>query len=150
MRLIVAGSRGVTDYNVVERCIRNSGYLSRLDAGSREDTLPADAPPWPEGKIVDEVIVGEARGVATCAINWAVEHWCPWTLMPANWDAHGKRAGYLRNEQMAGDGDALVAVWDGRSRGTRHMIDAMRRRGKPVAVWRVAGGEEERLDDRTL
>lgn len=41
---------------------------------------------------------------------------------PADWEAYGKQAGYLRNYQMAQNADALVAFWDGRSPGTRHMI----------------------------
>ena len=43
--------------------------------------------------------------------------------MPADWNTHGKSAGYKRNEQMAELGDYLIAFWDGVSRGTKHMID---------------------------
>ena len=42
---------------------------------------------------------------------------------PAQWNEFGKRAGYIRNEEMAKYADACVAFWDGESKGTKHMID---------------------------
>ena len=42
---------------------------------------------------------------------------------PADWDKYGKAAGYKRNGEMARNADALIAFWDGKSRGTKHMID---------------------------
>ena len=39
------------------------------------------------------------------------------------WDIYGKKAGYMRNEEMAKVADALVVFWDGKSKGTKHMID---------------------------
>ena len=55
---------------------------------------------------------------------------------PADWNKNGKSAGYIRNEQMAEVADALVAFWDGKSRGTANMIDNMNRLRKPVRVIR--------------
>ena len=40
----------------------------------------------------------------------------------ADWDQFGKSAGYKRNIQMAEHADALIAIWDGKSKGTMHMI----------------------------
>lgn len=54
---------------------------------------------------------------------WALHHDIPVKKFPADWGGLGKRAGYLRNEQMADYADALIAVWDGKSKGTKHMID---------------------------
>lgn len=59
---------------------------------------------------------------------------------PANWAAFGKRAGYIRNEQMAkyavedGSCGMLIAFWDGKSRGTKHMIDLANKHGLKVHV----------------
>ena len=61
----------------------------------------------------------------------------PVTRFPANWDAHGKRAGFLRNQEMAEHADALIALWDGHSRGTKSMIDIATKKGLAVHVHRV-------------
>ena len=53
---------------------------------------------------------------------------------PADWNKHGKSAGYKRNQEMGNYADALLAYWDGASRGTMHMINIMRQLNKPVRV----------------
>lgn len=53
---------------------------------------------------------------------------------PADWKGLGKSAGYKWNEQMAQNADALVAFWDGQSRGTKHMIDLACKYGLKVRV----------------
>lgn len=52
------------------------------------------------------------------------------------WKLYGKQAGYLRNEQMAQNADALAAFWNGESRGTKHMIELAKRYGLKVRVKR--------------
>jgi len=48
---------------------------------------------------------------------------------PADWNTLGKKAGFVRNEQMLNVGpDLVIAFWDGESRGTKHMIDGARKR----------------------
>ena len=41
------------------------------------------------------------------------------------------------NKQMADYADALVAIWDGKSRGTKHMIDLARMQSLEVFVFRL-------------
>jgi hypothetical protein len=53
---------------------------------------------------------------------------------PAKWDSLGKAAGIVRNDEMAEYADAGIILWDGESRGTKHMAEALRKRGKPVMV----------------
>lgn len=72
------------------------------------------------------VISGGASGVDTAGEWWAKTHGIPVERYPAKWDLHGKRAGYLRNVQMAEKADALIAIWDEQSRGTKHMIKTAR------------------------
>ena len=55
---------------------------------------------------------------------------------PANWKAHGRAAGPIRNAQMASVSHALIAFWDGKSRETKNMIDTATKRGLQVAVVR--------------
>ena len=57
-------------------------------------------------------------------------------LYPADWERHGRAAGPIRNEEMAEVSDALIAFWDGKSRGTKSMIEIARRKGLQVAVVR--------------
>ena len=53
---------------------------------------------------------------------------------PAEWEKHGKAAGYKRNARMADNADGLLAVWDGESRGTKHMIREAVDRGLEIRV----------------
>ena len=43
------------------------------------------------------------------------------------WDIYGKSAGYKRNEEMAKVADSCVVFWDGKSSGTKHMIDLVKK-----------------------
>lgn len=65
------------------------------------------------------------------AWNWKL------TIFPAEWEKYGKRAGILRNIQMGDYADALVAIWDGESKGTKHMIEYMQSLNKPVFVYTI-------------
>jgi predicted Rossmann fold nucleotide-binding protein DprA/Smf involved in DNA uptake len=111
MNVIIAGSRGVTDYEIVCEAIDRSGFH------------------------VTRVVSGAARGVDQLGERWAKEHDRPLLRMPAEWKTYGRSAGYRRNETMAGVADALIAIWDGQSPGTHHMIQAARRRGLRVFIY---------------
>ena len=75
-----------------------------------------------------------AAGVDTLAVRYAMQHGIELIKMPADWSI-GKSAGYRRNEQMADIADALIAVWDGTSRGTMHMINIARARQLKMFVY---------------
>jgi len=113
MRTIIAGSRTATSYD---------DLLAAIAAITWKPTL---------------VISGNARGADALGEQWACENNIPLRLMPADWGKDGRRAGYLRNIEMAGHADALLALWDGKSPGTRHMIDIATRKGLVVSVWRI-------------
>ena len=115
--------------------------MKTIIAGSRDATLAdvraaVDACPFKDK--ITEVISGAARGADTFGEQVAASHGWPVTRKPADWKTHGKRAGYLRNEEMAQQADALIAVWDGASKGTAHMIDLGRKYGLLVNVQRCA------------
>jgi hypothetical protein len=74
------------------------------------------------------ILSGHAYGVDRMGEQWANENNIPLEVYPAEWDKYGKRAGYLRNAQMAEKAEALVAVWDGKSKGTKIMIDIAKRK----------------------
>jgi predicted Rossmann fold nucleotide-binding protein DprA/Smf involved in DNA uptake len=111
MRTIIAGSRGITDYEIVKKAI----------------TIAAIP--------ISVVISGGARGVDKLGERWAKEYKKPCEIYPADWDTHGKSAGYKRNQDMATKADALIAVYDGVSKGTAHMIDIARKAGLDVFVY---------------
>lgn len=114
MRTIIAGSRGVTDYRVVVRAVEDAEMFLDLK--------------------ITTVVSGTARGVDQLGERYAQQHGLPITRYPADWDGLGKRAGYVCNALMAKNADALVAVWDGRSPGTKHMIDLATSAGLLVYV----------------
>ena len=71
------------------------------------------------------IVSGGARGADALAIDYARDPSNNFNLviMNADWDTHGKSAGYIRNTAMAEFSDALIAFWDSGSRGTKHMIE---------------------------
>jgi len=103
-RVIVAGSRGFNDYQLLEN------ELDRLLAHKPEIVI----------------ISGTARGADQLGERYAEERGYPVEKYPADWDKYGKSAGYKRNQVMADNADALVAFWDGNSRGTQHMVNIAR------------------------
>lgn len=112
MKIIVAGSRGFNNKSL---------------AFDKLDFFTASKP-----EVV--VVCGMARGADLIGKAWAEERGHTVMCMPADWERDGRRAGYLRNVSMADMADALVAFWDGTSRGTAHMIREMKERSKPVRV----------------
>lgn len=85
-----------------------------------------------------EIVTGGARGADYLGKRYALDKHLLHTELPAQWDKYGKSAGYRRNAQMADyvtDDGVLVAFWDGRSKGTSHMIDVARRKGIKVFVF---------------
>jgi hypothetical protein len=83
---------------------------------------------------ITEVVSGCARGIDTIGEEWAKERGIPVKRFPADWDKHGKAAGAIRNREMAEYAEALVAIWDGESKGTKNMIQEADRRGLAVCV----------------
>ena len=84
-----------------------------------------------------QIVSGGARGVDQIGEEYAAARGFLCKRFSADWDTHGKRAGYLRNCQMADNADALVAFWDGESPGTRHMIQTAKNSGLVVRVIHV-------------
>lgn len=81
-----------------------------------------------------EIVSGMARGADSIAIEYAKDKKLDLHEMPADWDGLGNSAGYRRNEEMADYADALIAFWDGKSKGTKHMIDIACKKGLNVKI----------------
>lgn len=71
---------------------------------------------------VPTIVSGGARGADKLGEVYAKDNGYNLRIFPADWNTHGYKAGFLRNEEMAEYADALAAFWDGKSRGTKHMI----------------------------
>ena len=113
MRVVVSGSRWITNYDIVARAISESGWTPTL------------------------IVEGGARGVDRLARQWAEENGVPYKTFEAIWALHGFAAGPIRNQEMAQFGDVLVAIPRGESKGTRNMILAMTLAGKPIFVYDI-------------
>jgi len=114
-KVIIAGSRGFSNYRLLhEQCNK---YL-------RE-----------KRKTHNIIIVsGHARGADLLGEKYCEDEGFTLEIYPADWKKFGKRAGFRRNEQMAEVADALIAFWDGKSHGTKHMIDIMNEKNLQVKV----------------
>ena len=100
-KVIVAGSRTFNDYENLHHTLN---YLLQECQGIT-------------------IISGDAQGADQLGTRYAEAKGYKVMHFPANWQKYGKSAGYKRNEEMAKHADALVAFWDGKSKGTKHMID---------------------------
>lgn len=80
------------------------------------------------------IVSGAARGADSLGEKYAQEHSYIIKKYPADWNTHGKAAGPIRNAQMANSADALIAFWDGKSHGTKSMINIARSKGLFVRV----------------
>ena len=86
----------------------------------------------PDG--VTEIVSGGAMGIDTCARAYASEKNIPLTEFLPEYRRYGRGAPLKRNVQIVDDADAVLAFWDGESRGTKFVIDYCNRLSKPVTV----------------
>lgn len=122
MKVIIAGSRDIQDYSLIDKATHESGFS------------------------ISEVVSGEANGVDKLGESWAGNNSIPVKPFPAKWqdfsepchikmNSYGRKynalAGHRRNKEMADYADALICIHNN-SRGSRDMIDIMRKLGKPV------------------
>ena len=116
-KIIIAGGRDFMDYNLLKK---------------KADKI------LQEKKVTHKIVIisGCARGADTLGLRYASENAFDVEEYPANWDKYGKKAGYMRNVEMAENADALIAFWDGKSKGTKHMIDIATERNLPTRVIR--------------
>ncbi len=103
-RIIIAGSRGITDTDLI---FKQMNYLLRN---------------LPDGAII-EIVTGLAKGVDTLALEYGIVSKFKTIGFPAEWDDYKLSAGYIRNNFMNWYGTHLVAFWDGESKGTKSMIE---------------------------
>ena len=85
----------------------------------------------------DEIVTGGARGVDTYAAEYAERHGIPLTLFHPDYKRYGRGAPILRNREIIEHADCVVAIWDGKSRGTKNVIEECRKKGIEVKVFLI-------------
>lgn len=123
MKIIIAGTRTFNNYPLL------SCYCDFILQNRFEVTI----------------VSGTAKGADILGEQYAKSKGYPLTQFKPDWDTYGKAAGYRRNSEMAQYSDALIAFWDGKSKGTKHMIDIARKEGLKVRVYYYKQCEEEYL-----
>ena len=126
-RVIIAGGRNFNDKYLLEDNLMEwilDIYLKHIHDNE---------------KVSIEIISGNASGADRLGEEFVKEHLYELKLFPANWNKYGKAAGPIRNRQMAeyaaqADKGVLFAFWDGKSRGTKSMIDLAKQYGLEVHV----------------
>lgn len=94
--------------------------------------------------LFDIIISGDARGADMLGADWAAIHNVPIQHFPAYWDQYGRAAGFIRNAEMGEYADILIAFWDRKSKGTKHMIQTMNRLNKPIYIYDYNGNLEKK------
>lgn len=113
MKTIIAGSRGITDYNIVEQAVIESGFD------------------------ITCVVSGMARGVDTLGEQWAIKNGINIQHFPADWNKFKKSAGYIRNADMAKIAEALIVIILNDSRGSLHMLELAQKKNIPIYCKRI-------------
>ena len=113
MRVIVCGSRHLTDLDLVE------DVLKKYD--------------------ISFIISGGAGGADTLAELYALKENIGIRVYMAQWKTYGKSAGPIRNQEMLdlGKPDMVIAFWDGVSKGTKNMIEIAQKANIPVKIVKI-------------
>jgi len=112
MKLAVVGSRGFNDYDLLK---------SKLDAIHLRKPITC-------------IVSGGAKGADSLGEKWAKENNIETLIFIPEWDKYGKKAGFLRNEDIIKNSDAVVAIWDEVSKGTAHSISLAKKYNKSCLV----------------
>lgn len=100
MKLIIAGSRTITDYKILDFC------MSHFDLHNK----------------AEEIVSGGAKGVDKLGEWYAISHDIPMNVFKPDWSA-GRGAGMVRNKEMLEYADTVLLIWNGQSKGSKFMKD---------------------------
>ena len=113
MKIAIIGSRNFTNYKLLQEILEQ--YKPKI-------TL---------------VVSGAAKGADSLGEKWALENNIQTLIFPADWNQYGKRAGFIRNEDIIKNCDYCVAFWDGESKGTKHSLSLCKKYNKPVKIVQI-------------
>lgn len=109
MKLLIAGSRGITDFD-----------------------LSAHIPPE-----TTVIISGGAKGVDTLAEKYADEHGLEKIIIKPDYKKYSRGAPIRRNEEMVELADMVLVIWDGQSHGTKYTANYAKKKNKPTIIVEV-------------
>jgi len=110
MKLAIIGSRTFNDYNLL---------VSTLEQYKPKITL---------------VVSGAAKGADSLGEKWAIKNNIKTLIFPADWEKYGKRAGFIRNEDIIKNCDCVIAFWDRISKGTAKSLSLCEKYNKPYKI----------------
>ena len=123
MKLIIAGSRTITDFKLLEKAVRLSGFKPSV------------------------IISGGAKGVDTLGEIYAKNNNIELIQMNAEWSKYGRGAGFIRNENMAKVADSVLVLYTGKtSKGSIHMIKMSKKYKLNLYVYDLSKYENVRID----
>lgn len=118
LKIIIAGSRTINDYSILSqalKCAIQNNIITYAESF--------------------EIVSGGAKGVDTLARKYARESGYKLTEIKPNYRTNNDRGAPIRrNEDIARYGDVLLAIWDGKSLGTKHIISYTQKLNKPVYI----------------
>ena len=115
-KIIIAGSREFNDYELLKKKL--TYFLKSRNLKPEEI----------------EIVSGGARGADRLGERFALEHNIKIKQFIPDWERYGKSAGIRRNVEMGKYANACVVFWDGKSRGSKHMIDIAIKEGLELEV----------------
>lgn len=110
MKTIIAGGRDVHNYDALLEAVSECAWG------------------------ISSVVSGGATGADALGERYAESMNLKLELYIPDWDKHGRAAGPIRNRKMAENAEALIALWDGKTRGTKNMIETAQKLGLMVYV----------------
>ncbi len=116
MKLLICGSRTIQNKEYIYNCIDDVIRRFNLD--------------------ITQIIEGNADGVDKQAGFYAIERLLKLETFPPNWKKNGKKAGYIRNWEMAHLCDGGIAIWDGISKGTKYTIVVLQKLDKLLKIYK--------------
>lgn len=130
MKLAIIGSREFSDYECVKRSLYD--FYEKTIVRDNLDLY---------GNILtevlyrfDEIVSGGAKGADSLGAKWAKENNVKLTEYLPDWEKFGKRAGFLRNEDIIKNCDEVLCFWNGVSKGTANSLSIAKRLKKPTLI----------------
>jgi len=111
MNIGVVGSRSFNSYSYIQRILKSFF--------KNNDTL----------------ISGGAKGADSLAERFCDEHGYEKIIFYPNWKKYGRKAGFIRNEDIIKNSDFVIAFWDGKSKGTKNSINLAKSLNKNYKIY---------------